>query len=106
MFAGFTRFNHKNAQRNQERAASVERESSSNEVEARMSVDWSIQENLFGEHQAQDLLSDKSFMNTQAELLEPNKDDFNVFEQDPRDDDDTGAEESVENQGQSRRTQL
>jgi hypothetical protein len=52
MLVGYTRHNHKDAACNSERAAAEEPVSSSQEVEARMSVDWSLQEDLFGNHQA------------------------------------------------------
>ena len=47
MLVGFTRYEHKNLQHNKERAASVERESSSDEVESRTSVDGTMTEDLF-----------------------------------------------------------
>ena len=91
MLVGLRLFDHKDAQCNQERAASVERESSSNEVEARMSVDRSIQQNFFYEHQAPDLQVDRDAMNKQAEISEQTMDYSNVFGQDLRVSDDTEA---------------
>ncbi len=56
MLVGYTRHDHKHAACNRERAAAEEPVSSSDEVEARMSVDGSAQEDLFGDNQTQDLL--------------------------------------------------
>ena len=47
MLVGYTRHDHRDAACNREREAAVERESSSDYIEARMSVDGSLQENLF-----------------------------------------------------------
>ncbi len=71
---------------------SVERESNSSEVETQKLVDWSVQENLFGECEAQYQLSDRDAMNVQADLLEPSMDYSIFFEQDPRDGDYTAAQ--------------
>ncbi len=51
MLVGYIRHDHKDAACNREREAAEERVSSSNEVEARMSIDWSLQEDLFGNNQ-------------------------------------------------------
>ncbi len=44
MFVGYTRHDHRGAACNREREAAVERESSSDYIEAQMSVDGSLQE--------------------------------------------------------------
>ncbi len=51
MLVGYTRHDQKDAACNHERAAAEERVSSSNQVEAQMSINWSLQEDLFGDHQ-------------------------------------------------------
>ena len=48
MNVGYTRYDHKDAPCNRERVEAMERESSSDEIEAQMSVDGSLQEDLFG----------------------------------------------------------
>jgi hypothetical protein len=60
MLVVYTRHDHKDAACNSERAAAEERGSSSDKVEARMLIDWSLQEDLFGDNQAQDLLQVRS----------------------------------------------
>ena len=54
MQVGYTRHNHKDAPCNRERVAAVERELSSDEVKAQISVKGSLHEDLFGDKQAQD----------------------------------------------------
>ena len=68
MQVGYTRYDHKDASCNRERTASVERELSSDEVEAQTSLDGSLQEDLFGDNQAQDLQSDRDAMNPRVEV--------------------------------------
>ncbi len=72
--------------------------SSSDEVQARMSVDRSLQEDLFGDSQAQDLLQVRDAMHAQDEVSEPSMDDSNICEQGQVEDDDTRVDEPVENQ--------
>ncbi len=95
MLHGYTRHD---AACNSERAAAEERVSSSDEVEARMSVDWSLQEDLFGDNHTQDLPQVINAMNAQEEVSEPNMDDSNTCEQGQVEDNDTWVDESVENQ--------
>ena len=78
MQVGYTRFDHKDAPSNRERAAAVERELSSDEVEAQMSVDGSLHEDLFGDNQAQDPQPDRDAMNARVEAQEPSMDDSNM----------------------------
>ena len=52
MHVGYTRYDHKDAAYNRERVGAVERELSSDEVEAQMSVDVIMHENLFCDNQA------------------------------------------------------
>jgi hypothetical protein len=78
MLVGYTRHNHKDAACNRGRVAAEERLSSSDEVEARILVDWSSQEDLFGENQTQDLLQVRCAMNAQEEVSEPIMDDSNT----------------------------
>ncbi len=70
MLVGYTRHDHKDAACNRERAAAEERASSSNEVKARMSIDWSLKEDLFGNNQAQYLQQVRDVMNAQEEVSE------------------------------------
>ena len=42
MQVGYTRYDHKDVSCNRERVVAVERELSSDEVKAQMSVDWSL----------------------------------------------------------------
>jgi hypothetical protein len=79
-------------------AAAEERVSSSDEVEARMSVDWSLQEDLFGDNQAQDLLQVRDAMNAQDEVSKPSIYDSNICEQGQVEDDETRVDAPVENQ--------
>ena len=81
MHVGYTRYDYKDAQCNRERAAAVERELSSYEVEARRLVDGSIHEKLFDDNQAHDQLSDRDAMNARTEVSGPIMDDSNDFEQ-------------------------
>ena len=62
-----------------------------------MSIDWSLQEDLFGDNQAQHLQQVRDAMNAQEEVSEPSMDDYNICEQ-GHEDDDTGADAPVENQ--------
>ncbi len=55
MLVGYTRHDHKDAACNREREAAVERGSSSDYIEARMSIDGSLQEDLFCDKHDQDL---------------------------------------------------
>jgi hypothetical protein len=96
--AGYTRYDHKDAPYNLQCVAAVERESSSYDVEAQLSVDWSLNENLFGDNQAQDLQSDSNAMDAWVGVSEPSKDDSNISEQSQVGHSDTRAEEPVVNQ--------
>ena len=80
MQSRYTRCDHTNASCNSERAAAVERELSSDEVEAQMSVDRSLHEDLFGDNQAQDQQSDRDAMHARVEAQEPSMDDFHMCE--------------------------
>ncbi len=51
MLVGYTRHDHRDAACNREREAAEERASSSDDIEARMSVYESLQEDLFGDNQ-------------------------------------------------------
>ncbi len=82
---------------NSEREAAEEAVSSSEEVEARMSIDWSLQENLFGNNQTQDLQQVRDAINAQEEVSEPSMDDSNLCEQ-GQEDDDTRVDAPVVNQ--------
>ena len=79
MHVGYTRHDRKDAPCNRERIAAVERELSSDEVEAQMSVDGSLHEDLFGDNQAQDPQSDRDAMHARVEAQEPSMDDSNVW---------------------------
>jgi hypothetical protein len=84
MLVGYTRHDHKDAACNRERErreAVVERESSSDYVEARMSIDGSLQENLFCDNNDQDLQQIRDAMNAQEEVSDPPMDDSNICEQ-------------------------
>jgi hypothetical protein len=74
-----------------------ERVSSSDEVEARMLIKGTLQEDLFGDNQAQDLLQVRDAMNAQEEVFEPSMDDSNSCEQ-GQENDNTRADAPVENQ--------
>ncbi len=54
-----------------------------------MSVDGSLQENLFGDNQDQDLQQVRDVMNAQEQVSELSTDDSNMCEQ-GQEDDDTG----------------
>ncbi len=97
MLVGYTRHDHKDATCNRERAAAEERVSSSDEVEARMSINGSLQENLFGDNQAQDLLQVRDAMNAQDGVSEQSMDASNTCEQ-CHEEDDTRADAPVEHQ--------
>jgi hypothetical protein len=80
-----------------EREAAVERESSSEYIEARMSVDGSLQENSFCDNHDQDLQQVRDARNAQQEeVSEPSMDDTNMSEQN-QEDDDTGVDAPIEN---------
>jgi hypothetical protein len=68
MLVGYTRHDHKDAACNSERGLAEERVSSSDEVEARMSVDGSLQEDLFGDNQGSDR-GEYRFLNHDLPLL-------------------------------------
>ncbi len=65
MLVGYTSHYHKDAACNRERVAAEERVSSSDEITARMLIDWSLQEDLFRDKQAQDLQQVRDAMNAQ-----------------------------------------
>ena len=98
MQVGYTRYDPKDATCNRERVAAVERELSSDEVEAQMSVDGSLQEDLFGDNQAQDLQPDRDAMDVRVEVQEPSMVDSSICDQSQAEDGESGAEEPVENQ--------
>ncbi len=75
MLIGYTRHDHKDAACYSEREAAKERLSSSNDIEAQMSVDGSLQENLFDNNQDQYLQQVRDAMNVQEEVSEPSMDD-------------------------------
>ncbi len=62
-----------------------------------MSVDGSLQENLFCDNHDQDLQQIRDAMNAQEEVSEPTMDDSNMCEQD-HEEDDTEVDVPVENQ--------
>ncbi len=72
----------------------MERESSSDYIEARMSVDGSLQEDLFCDNHDQVLQQFRDEMNAQEEVSEPSMDDSNMCEQ-GQEDDDTGVDAPV-----------
>ena len=76
----------------------MERESSSDKIEERMSVDCSFQQNLFDDHQAQELLSARDSMDAQNEVSEPTMYESYAYEKRPDFGYCTGAEKPVENQ--------
>jgi hypothetical protein len=98
MHVGYTRYDNTDAPCNQERAAAVERELSSDDVEARMSVAWSRNEHLFGDSQVQDPQSDRDTIDARVEISEQTMDDSNICEQSQVEDGDKRAEEPVVNQ--------
>ncbi len=77
MLVGYTLHDHKGAACNHERVAAEDWASSSDEVEARMSIDGSLQEDLFGDNQTQDLQQIRDAMNAQEDVSEPSMDDSN-----------------------------
>ena len=85
MLVGYTSHDHKDAACNSERVAAEERVSSSDDIEARMSIDGSLQEDLIGDNQAQDLQQVRDAMNAQEEVSEPSMDDSNLREQSQKD---------------------
>ncbi len=91
MLVGYTRHDHKDATCNRERAAAEEQVSCSDKVGARMSIDWSLHEDLFKGNQTQDLQQIRDAMNVQEEVSEPSMDDPNLREQ-GKEDDDTGVQ--------------
>ncbi len=62
-----------------------------------MSIDGSLQEDLFGDNHDQDLQQVRDVMNAQEEVSEPSMDDSNMCEQ-GQEDEDTGVDAPVENQ--------
>ena len=98
MHVGYTRYDHKDAACNRERVGAVERELSSDEIEAQMSVNGSMHEELFGDDQAQDPQPDRDAMDARVEVQDPSMDSSNTCEQSQDNDGDSGAEEPVENQ--------
>ena len=74
---------------------------SRDEVEAQMSVDRSLHENLFGDDQAQDLQTDRDAMNARVEAQEPSMDDSNMCEQSQMEDRD--KLQGLGNQSRTRR---
>ena len=68
---------------------------SRDEVEAQMSVDGSLHEDLFGDNQAQDQQSDRDATNAlvEAHWQEPSMDDSNICEQSQIEAGKAGAEE-------------
>jgi hypothetical protein len=97
MLVGYTRNDHKDAACNREHVAVEDRVSSSDEVEARMSIDGSLLEDLFGDNQAQDLQQVRDAMNAHEEVSEPSMNDSNLCEQ-GQEDDNTGVDAPIENQ--------
>ncbi len=87
MLVGCTHHDHKNAACNREREAAEERVSGSDDIEAQMSVDGSLQENLFDDNQDQYLQQFRDAMDAQEKVPEPSMDDFNICEQGQKDDD-------------------
>ena len=76
----------------------MERELSSDDVEAQMSVDGSMQENLFCDDQAQDPQPDRDAMDARVGVPKPSMDDSNICEQSQQEDEGSRAEEPIENQ--------
>ena len=106
MQVGYTRHNHKDAPCNRERVAAMERELSSDEVEAQMSVDGSPHEDLFGDNQAQDQQTDRDAMHARVEVQEPSMDDSNIYEQSQIEDGDTRLRNQMRTKRQMEMTQL
>ncbi len=88
---GYTRHDQKDAACNHKRVEAEERVSSSDEVDARMSIDGSLPEDLFEDHQTQDLQQVRDAMNAQEEVSESSMDDSNLCEQ--------GQEDELQYQG-------
>ena len=86
MHVGYTRYDHKDAPCNCERVEAVERELSSDNVDAQMSVDWSMHDDLFGEDQAQDPQPDRDAMDARVVVPDPSMDDSNICEQSQQED--------------------
>ncbi len=63
-----------------------------------MSVDGSLQEDLFRDNQTQDLLQIRDAMNAQEKVSEPSMDDSNTCEQGQVEDNDTRVDEPFEHQ--------
>ena len=101
MHVGYTRYDHKDAPCIRERVGAVERELSSDEVEAQMSVDGSLHENLFCDDQAQDQQPDRDAMDARVEVQEPSMDDSNICEQSQQEGEDSRAEEPLTQGGTS-----
>ena len=59
----------------------MERELSSDEIEAQMSVNGSMHEELFGDDQAQDPQPDRNAMDARVEVQDPSMDSSNTCEQ-------------------------
>ena len=97
MLVGYTSHYHKDTACNSECEVSEERVSSSDDIEAQMSVDGSLQEDLFGDNHDQYLQQVRDVMNAQEEVSEPSMDDSNMCEQ-GQENDDTGVDAPVENQ--------
>ena len=70
----------------------------SDEVKARMWVDWSLQEGFIGDNKTQDLLQVKDAMNVQKEVSEPSMNDSNTCEQVQVEDNYTRVDEPVDGQ--------
>ena len=65
-------------------------------IEARMSVDGSLQENLFDDNQDQDLQQVRDAMNAQEVVSEPSMDDSHMCHgEQGQEDDDTGVDAPV-----------
>ena len=84
----------------------MERESSSDEVEAQRLVDGSLHEDFFGDNQAQDPQSDRDAMNARVEVQEQTVDDSNICEQSQIEDGDTLAWNQMKPRRQMEMAQL
>ena len=100
MHVGYTRYDHKDAPCNRERVEAVEQELSSDNVDAQMSVDGSMHDDLFGKDQAQDPQPDRDAMDARVEVQELSimMHDSNICEQSQQEDEGSRAEEPIENQ--------
>ena len=98
MHVGYTRYDHKDAPCDRERVEALERELSSDNADAQMSVDGSMHDNLFGEDQAQDQQPDRDAMDARVVVPDPSMDDSNICEQSQQEDEGSRAEEPIENQ--------